>query len=283
MASTVLVTCPQCRAQLRGPSQILGHKVRCKACGTAFKAQAGGSISTGPISKHGNGATSAKIAPKRSATPEPVAAGAGHSSRRDRPAGGQPLPPKEPEPKAPREVSSYNIMVDEAKIQEQIAQQRADTKENPNIMSLGGHEKKAKSYGMQGMKLGQRCPHCAAEMPSEKAIICINCGYNLQTRSHIGTKRTYDTTSQDVFQWRLPGFVAAAVAAVTTIWLFFIFLVAPFAAGENNLSPPWWSFMGGLWFRIYGGLLLGFVTFWCSRFAYGRLILENTPPEIEKR
>src|ERR1700756_3807795 len=94
MASTVLVlvTCPQCRAKLRGPSQILGHKVRCKACGTAFKAQAAGSASSGPISKHSHTTTGAKTAPKRSATPEPVAAGAGHGSRKDLPA----RPPKEP-------------------------------------------------------------------------------------------------------------------------------------------------------------------------------------------
>src|SRR6516225_4493056 len=114
MASTVLVTCPQCRAQLRGPSQILGHKVRCKACGTAFKAQAAGSASTGPISKHSHGAASTKTAPKRSATPDPVAAGGGHGSRKDRPGSGPAvggLPPKEPEAKPPREVSAYNIVL----------------------------------------------------------------------------------------------------------------------------------------------------------------------------
>jgi hypothetical protein len=190
------------------------------------------------------------------------------------------LPPKEPETKPPREVSAYNIVVDDAKIQEQIEKQRAATKENPNIMSLGGHERKVKSYGLEETSLGPRCPHCAAEMPSEKAIICINCGYNLQTRSHIATKRTYDTTPQDVFQWRLPGVVTAVVAALGAIFLIFVFLVAPFA---NTLNPPWWSFMGGLWFRIYGGLLFGFITFWCARFAYSRLILDNTPPEIERR
>ena len=266
MASTVLVTCPQCRAQLRGPSQILGHKVRCKACGTAFRAQAAGSISTGPISKHGTAGD--KTAPKRSATPEPVAVGAGQAARKDRPASGRPLPPKEPEPKSPPQVSAYNVVLDDAKIKEQIEQQRAATKENPNIISLGGNEKKIKSYGLQGMSTGARCPHCAAEMPSEKAIICINCGYNLQTRSHIGTKRTYDTTSQDVFQWRLPGFVAAFVAAVAIIWM--IFLV---------VAPP----VQGLWFQIYGGLVTGFVIFTCARFAYSRLVLDTTPPEIEKK
>jgi hypothetical protein len=254
--------------------------VRCKACGTAFKAQAAGSLSTGPISKHSHAATGGKTAPKRSATPEPVGAGTS-GSRLDLPAGGRPAAPKEPEVKPPREVSAYNIVVDEAKIQEQIEQQRTANKENPNIASLGGHEKKVKSYGLKGMNLGARCPHCAAEMPSEKAIICINCGYNLQTRSHIAMKRTYDTTPQDVFQWRLPGFVAAAVAAAGIVWLFFVFIIAPSAA--DSLAPPWWGFMGGLWFRIYGGLLSGFVVFWCARFAYNRLILDNTPPEIERR
>lgn len=266
MASTVLVTCPQCRAQLRGPSQILGHKVRCKACGTAFRAQAAGSASTGPISKRSLGAAAAKTAPKRSATPEPV--GASHGSRLDLPAGGRPKPPQEPEVKPPREVSSYNIVVDDAKIQEQIEKQRAASKENPNIVSLGGHEKKVKSYDLTATNLGARCPHCAAEMPSEKAIICINCGYNLQTRSHIATKRTYATTAGDVFAWRLPGFVTAVVAIAGILWLIFLFV-----------APP----VEGLWFQIYGGLLSGFITFYCARFAYNRLILDNTPPEVERR
>ena len=128
------------------------------------------------------------------------------------------------------------------------------------------------------MNMGPRCPHCAAEMPSDKAVICINCGYNLQTRSHIATKRTYATTTQDVFAWRLPGFVTAAVAAVGIIWLLILTVAPP--ATDN---PAWYSFMGGLWFRIYGGLLSGFVIFWCARFAYSRLIVDNSPPEMEKR
>src|SRR5262245_52786911 len=44
-------------------------------------------------------------------------------------------------------------------------------------------------YGVTTTELGHRCPQCAAEMPSPDAIICLNCGYNTETREQFRTKK----------------------------------------------------------------------------------------------
>jgi DNA-directed RNA polymerase subunit RPC12/RpoP len=40
MASTILITCPDCRRQLNGPAELQGKRVRCKSCGHAFTVKA---------------------------------------------------------------------------------------------------------------------------------------------------------------------------------------------------------------------------------------------------
>jgi DNA-directed RNA polymerase subunit M/transcription elongation factor TFIIS len=40
MASTITVTCPECDKQLKAPSDSIGKKIRCKACGATFSARA---------------------------------------------------------------------------------------------------------------------------------------------------------------------------------------------------------------------------------------------------
>src|SRR5205085_6093737 len=36
MAATIVVACPNCQKQLKGPAEIQGKKVRCKSCGHTF-------------------------------------------------------------------------------------------------------------------------------------------------------------------------------------------------------------------------------------------------------
>ncbi|MFO0927804.1 MAG: hypothetical protein U0736_12320 [Gemmataceae bacterium] len=39
MASTITITCPDCDTQLKASSDVLGKKIRCKACGATFAAR----------------------------------------------------------------------------------------------------------------------------------------------------------------------------------------------------------------------------------------------------
>jgi hypothetical protein len=36
MASTIVVSCPECNKQIKAPADLVGKRVRCKACGHAF-------------------------------------------------------------------------------------------------------------------------------------------------------------------------------------------------------------------------------------------------------
>src|SRR5262249_34976814 len=89
-----------------------------------------------------------------------------------------------------------------------------DEYENPN------------PYEVTTLDLTPRCPHCATEFESEDAVICIGCGYNLETREHLKLVKTIENTGADQFLWLLPG-VACILGIIFMIlldifWIWFL-------------------------------------------------------------
>jgi DNA-directed RNA polymerase subunit RPC12/RpoP len=135
-------------------------------------------------------------------------------------------------------------------------------------------------YGVTETSIAARCPHCAKKMESEDAIVCLHCGYNTQTRKRADTKYVYEITPQDRTMWLLPGVLnVLAILFLIGLDIFFVF----------GLSQTWknideWTESKAL----SNGLCLWFVVgsmfaMWkCGRFAFTRLILHPTPPEVEK-
>lgn len=41
MPATITITCPDCKKQLKGPAEVQGKKIKCKACGAMFVVKAG--------------------------------------------------------------------------------------------------------------------------------------------------------------------------------------------------------------------------------------------------
>jgi drug/metabolite transporter (DMT)-like permease len=112
-------------------------------------------------------------------------------------------------------------------------------------------------------------------MPTAEAIICLNCGYNTQTRTHTTTKRTFHVTPKDIMAWRLPGIVCAVVVLLAFMLICFLWL------GASRLSPDaWWAALG---VKIYGSFAAGFVMWIAGTFAYKRLVVHPNPPEVEKK
>src|SRR6266849_1589559 len=69
MASQILITCPECTNQLKGPADLQGKRIRCKACGHVFAVGAPApSKSAAPPGK-GSGVRAPKAKP---ATPPPA-------------------------------------------------------------------------------------------------------------------------------------------------------------------------------------------------------------------
>lgn len=123
-----------------------------------------------------------------------------------------------------------------------------------------------------------RCPHCAKELASAEAVICLHCGYNMQTRQRVATVKVEETTAGDRMMWLLPGFLCLAGIALLIGFDLFYCLVLPRLAAKKD-----WEFItyGGI--RLWVVIISIFVMLMLGRFAFRRLIREPTPPEQERR
>ncbi len=276
MPATITITCPKCKAQLKGPAELGGKRVRCKRCNEAFVIPA----STRPD-------------PPTPSRPRPAPPAASPVRPAARPA---PPSPKTPAPKTPapripvasqsappsEEKPLYTFISDD----EALAQiQSFKAKASPGsdfqtIQSQPAGAADRNPYGLEDISLKPRCPHCANEMPSATAVVCLNCGYNTQTRAHIRTKRTYENTPHDRFMWKLPGFLCAAAALGAIGFIVFLWVgLHPLA--EQNKSA-WWTFFDALWFQIWMSVFCAAAAWFTGQMAYRRLVLEPEPPEFEK-
>lgn len=202
MADTILISCPECNKQLRAPSNLLGKKIRCKACNHTFLARA--------------------------------------------PAGDEHVPAK--------------------------GKAKATAKQGPK----SDLEPDFNPYAVTETDLTPRCPHCAGEMESEDAVICVHCGYNTMTRERVETRVVHETTGFDVFMWLLPGIVCALVFFAMIGFIVFLILWLKDIVEANK--EAWWVFSLKA-MQVWGTVFSLFIMFFCGRFAVKRLIFNNTPPE----
>jgi DNA-directed RNA polymerase subunit RPC12/RpoP len=135
-------------------------------------------------------------------------------------------------------------------------------------------------YGVTAMELGHRCPHCAEEFESEDAIICVNCGYNIETREHLKTVKTFEKTGGDQFMWLLPGILSVVaifvLIGVDIIWCFFL----PDWVEDTGFPFEYLGYAPVVLWAVIASL---FLMFFAGRFAVKRLIINPTAPEVEKR
>lgn len=122
-----------------------------------------------------------------------------------------------------------------------------------------------------------RCPHCAKEMASAEAVVCIHCGYNTRMRKRVETKKVVESTSSDRIMWLLPG-----IGCVVLIIVLIIFDILYAQFDSEQYRRYWWSFIGYLGFKVWGVIISLFIMFFAGKFAIRRLIFESTPPEKEK-
>ncbi len=136
-------------------------------------------------------------------------------------------------------------------------------------------------YGLIDVNLSARCPHCANEMESEDAIICLICGYNTQTRELGKTRKVYHLTGWEHFRWLLPGIACAFVVfAIIGFNVWYLMKIEEVISWENDpFYLGVWTIKGiQLWVVI---MSLGAIWF-AGKFAVKRLILHPKPPEVEK-
>jgi len=235
MEATILVTCPDCKKQLKGPAELQGKKVRCKFCGHTFTVTVD-APSKAPAGK----SASAKTTVDRSAQAKPAQAQAPAKRSGSSPGPAKSKPGAGAASPSPAQPSSNPAV-----------------EQNP--------------YKMGDVVKFSRCPQCASEM-DEDAIICLDCGYNLQTRARTETRKTYQTTAGDRTKWLLPGTICAIVAVIAVGVMAFLWIYFWSQRDEQLIFAM----------QVWGSVISAFTAWFTGRFAFKRLILHPVPPEKPK-
>lgn len=132
-------------------------------------------------------------------------------------------------------------------------------------------------YQVTHLDLTPRCPHCAGDLRTEEDIICLHCGYNLQTRQLGSTKKTIQHTAGEHFMYLLPGLACVFAILVLVNLDIFYCLVLP-----RLVKDSWMEFVDHESMRLWMVVLSLFITWGLGMFAFKRLILEPKPPEFLK-
>jgi hypothetical protein len=243
MADTITVVCPKCKKQLKGPPEVQGKKVRCKACGENFTAQA--------LAAAKPAAPPGKAAPAKSRRP----AGA--------PAKSKPTPPAAAKPPGPESSIALKPL---DSVRAQPGQPATPATEPEPEHHAAPELPYQLTDEMKGVK---RCPQCAFEM-DEEAIICLECGFNTETRSRIPTRKTIDITAGDRLMWKLPGLLCA-VAFFTLVGIASFLWFLP--------DEEWY---GHFSVKLWGSIICAGFAWLTGLYAFKRLILHPHPPEVER-
>ncbi len=135
-------------------------------------------------------------------------------------------------------------------------------------------------YGLTSEDLTHRCPHCANELESADAKICLHCGYQTDTREQKRTRKVVEQTGGDVFMWLLPGIACAMGVVAGVVWDIVYCLNI-----EDWIDADTWY--GGLLasgaIKMWMCIISVFIMYGLGRFAVHRLIFDRIPPEVEKK
>ena len=215
MATSIVISCPQCSKQSKAPAEVLGKKIKCKACGHIFAVRAAESKAS---SAKGTKATANK----------------------------------------PKAVKS-------------AAQQMVDDE----------FQEDSNPYDVTRTDLRARCPHCAGAL-EEDQVICLECGYNTQTRVHGVTVRVMGATFFERVIWLAPGVLCALAVGGLIALIFYLWIGLPGNAAKDPQSWLWW-FFDNFPTQVYGTVFSLLFIWLAGFFAVKRLILHPHPPEKLKR
>ena len=132
-------------------------------------------------------------------------------------------------------------------------------------------------YGVTNLDLKARCPNCAEPMESEKAIICLSCGYNTLTRQWGKTEKVMGITAGEHFKHLLPGIACALLILLLIVLMLFYALVVP-----GLVEKTWASFLDHESMRLWIASMILLNCWALGMFAFKRLIINPKPEEEAK-
>jgi hypothetical protein len=247
MATTTFI-CPECQAQLQGPANLRGKKARCRKCGKTIVLRAAGA------------------APDKADKP---------GSAEKKPAG-KAAPGKKPsDSDGGSQMYAWLSEDDNQKLIEAARTTPIKSDLQPKYEDVSKNP-----YGLTKLDETPRCPFCAKEM-EEGAIVCLDCGYNTQSRSHGKIVRTYATTPSEQFMWSLPGILCVAAMAALAFGIVYLWTGLPDPTSEQSRESVWKEFIRPA--QVWGSIIAGFLIAGFGLFAFKRLIKNPRPPEKEKK
>jgi hypothetical protein len=261
MAETLSFTCPKCKANLRAPAAVQGRQARCKRCNHVFVLTANRPAKG--AAPPGQGKQAARTSPAKPAG----------TSAKTQP----PEPPSAPPEAQDPHAGIYSFLSEEDTAKAAAAPPPPGQQASRGQLTYEYADKTP--YAVTELDLTPRCPFCAGEMEAD-AIVCLNCGFNTQSRTHAKTERTYANTPMDQFWWSLPGVlcVLAVFALFGAIGYLWAGLPDP---KDAKVKEEWWKeFINPA--QVWGTILSLFLIAGAGFFAVKRLILNPTPPEKEK-
>lgn len=141
----------------------------------------------------------------------------------------------------------------------------------------------ANPYGVTGLDLTPRCPHCANEM-EEGDVICLHCGYNTQTRQRAQMRKIYDLTFGEHFLWLLPGIACLLVVlGLIGFNVWYHMNITEMIDTSEGSPDPWYVRMWASGpIRFWVTVVSLFILWYTGKYAFKRLVLHPKPPEVEK-
>jgi len=188
------------------------------------------------------------------------------------PAAAKPPAAKAPSPKAPAAnapAAKPPVKAVQAKVVAKKVEDEYEAAKNP--------------YIMREENLAARCPFCAMSLDPPDSRICLHCGYDMQKRKRVESKKTYEITAGDYFMYHLPTilcFIGFCIL-ITIDVLSLIF-------AEDIMEGSWFEEEQGK-YLVKPGIIPLYVTLIsligivpCVKKIVTRLI-NFTPPEVIKR
>lgn len=152
------------------------------------------------------------------------------------------------------------------------------TKPAPPIATAGkpGQPEEAVGYGIEKLDDQVRCAFCANDL-EDGQVVCLKCGYNMQTRERHDVRVLHKHTGGDYFLWHLPSALCViltlfCIFGIVVVWTDFIDLGEFFTENVQR-----WK-----WGAVYCTAILAWIIFSAGRFAIKRIFYHPHPPEVEK-
>jgi hypothetical protein len=122
-----------------------------------------------------------------------------------------------------------------------------------------------------------RCPFCAWELESEDQVVCLRCGYNLQTRERHAPKVLEPIGFNEYFNWWLPAILGFLFLVAMSVGILYVWLWWP----KARWTPDWMK-ENPIPHQIYTTVISLYVMFKAAMWIIKNRVLKPHPPEVEK-